>query len=327
MMKHSVRLLPLAALLSCAGHVKGTILASPVISNSAPPFNPAYAGSNALDNTEADYASQSQGANTFLEFSFGSPQTFDRIVVMNRDSGGFSDLIGDFTLTMDNGPTSSITRPAMRGVSQFHNVGLQTASLVRLDVDSVGAGDSFNNTGAMEVIFARTPAGHTQISGVTIAGSAAAFNANFDATNALDGNIGRVSGLIAGSDWPEYASASLGSAAYVDFNLGSLVPVGGFDWFDRPADEDRVTAFDMIFSQDATFGNGDDVTRSYTNSAMALGDSFAALNAQFVRFDVTAAAGANAGMSEIIFYQVPEPSSLLCAGLALGAAALRRRRA
>jgi hypothetical protein len=59
---------------------------------------------------------------------------------------------------------------------------------------------------------------------------------------------------------------------------------------------------------------------------MAMGDTFASINARFVRYDVTASAGGlNTGLSEMYFYQVPEPSSaatLLLAGTLL----MRRRR-
>ncbi len=315
-----------AASVLTAGAAQASILAAPTVVTSATPFNASYVAENTVNQGVAEYASQGQGLNTFVEYSFGSAVSFNRIVVINRDSGGQSDLIGNFTLTFDGGATTSVSRTAMRGASQFHDVGLRTATTVRLDVDSLGVGDAFNNTGAMEVIFALTPAGQTLIPGVTVANSAAAFSPEFDATNAVDGNIGRISGAIANSDWPEYASAGLGVDAFVDFDLGSVLSVGGFDWFDRPAEADRVTAFDMIFSQDAIFGNGDDVTRSYTNSAMAMGDVFAGINARYVRYDVTAAAGLNAGLSEMYFYQVPEPASLgvLALGLLLP---LRRRRA
>ena len=134
----------------------------------------------------------------------------------------------------------------------------------------------------------------------------------------IDGDIGRTTG--AGASGPEYASASLGADTFVDFDLGVVRPVGGFDFFDRPADEDRVTGFDIILSQNATFGDGDDIVKSYTNSNMAMGDVFgAAVSARYIRFDVTSNLGgpsANTGISEIVFYQVPEPAGL--ASLALG---------
>jgi hypothetical protein len=193
---------------------------------------------------------------------------------------------------------------------------------VRLNVNTVGTGDVFNNTGAMEVFFVKKPAGMSAVSGVSIFGSAPAFNADFGAGNAIDGDIGRSNGA---GDKPEYASASLGLGAFVDFDMGAIKPLGGFDWFDRPAAADRVTGFDMIFSQDAVFGNGDDVLRSYTNSGMAMGDAFAPINARYVRYDVTnSAGGLNTGLSEVYFYQVPEPSS--AAVLTLTAALLMRRR-
>lgn len=321
------RFLPLASAFLIGGEAQAIILISPAVTGSSPAFNPSFDAVNTVDNLAAEYASAGQGANTFVEYSFGTPRTFNRIVVINRDSPGQSDLIGNFTLTLDGGATASVTRTPMRGASQFHDVGLRTATSVRLDVDTVGIGDAFNNTGAMEVIFVLTPPGQTQISGVAIAGSATPFNLDYDAANSVDGLIGRIGALTPGADWPEYASQGLGTGAFVDFNLGAILPVGGFDWFDRPHQADRVTAFDMIFSQDAIFGNGDDVTRSYTNNAMALGDAFAAINAQYVRYDVTGiAGGVNTGLSEVIFYQIPEPSSLVCLGMALGAVSLRRRR-
>src|SRR4029079_12977867 len=91
--------------------VQATILSSPVVTNSAPAFNASFAASNAVDGNSTEYASQGQGTNTFLEFTFPAPATFDSIVVMNRDSAGFSDLIGNFTLVYNGGPASTaITR-------------------------------------------------------------------------------------------------------------------------------------------------------------------------------------------------------------------------
>ncbi|HWB03656.1 MAG TPA: discoidin domain-containing protein [Verrucomicrobiales bacterium] len=305
---------------------RATILAAPLVTDSAPAFNATtFVAPNAVDGTSAEYASSGQGTLTFLQFTFPAPATFNSIVVINRDSAGFSDRIGNFTLTYDGGPASTaITRTPLRGASLLHPLGSNvTATTVRLTVNSIGTGDAFNNTGAMEVLFVRRPDGMLPVTGVSIFGSATAFNGNYAATNAIDGEIGR---STAAGDTPEYASQSLGLGAFVDFDMGAIRPLSGFDWFDRPAAADRVTGFDMIFSQDAVFGNGDDITRPYTNSGMALGDTFAPINARYVRYDVTASgAGLNTGLSEIYFYQVPEPSSaaLLLAGVLL----MRRRRA
>jgi hypothetical protein len=303
---------------------KATVLIAPSVTNSAPAFNPTFDANNSVDQTEADYASAGQGVDTFVEYSFGVPQSFDKIVVINRDSGGQSDLIGDFTLTLDGSSTIPISRAPVRGTSQIHFLGgVRTATTVRLDVDTIGSGDTFNNTGAMEVIFVRTPPGQTPVTPV-IAGSAPAFAPLFSVDNAIDGDVGRTSSPTA-TNGPEYASASLGAETFVDFDFGRVARLGGFDFFDRPADEDRVTSFDMIFSLNSVFGDGDDIIKSYANSAMAIGDVFAPVSAQFVRFDVTSNLGANTGISEMVFYEVPEPSTLTSL-VALGLAGMLRRR-
>jgi hypothetical protein len=300
----------------------GSILPAPVVTDSAVPFNGSFTAQNTLDNTEAEFASAGQGLDTYVTYSFGAPQSFDKIVVINRNSAGQSDYIGDFTLTLDGGSTTSVTRTPLRGTSAIHALGaLRTTTTVRLDVDSIGVGDVFNNTGAMEVIFVRTPAGHTPVP-ATIVQAAPDFSPFYQVANAVDGLVGRSTG--AGERGPEYASAGQGNNTFVDFDLGAVIPVGGFDFFDRPADEDRVTGFDMIFSQNATFGDGDDVVKSYLSTGMALGDVFPGVSARYVRFDVTSSAAANTGISEMVFYQVPEPSSLgVCA---VGLVALLRRR-
>jgi hypothetical protein len=321
------RLLPLLLLIEWISTAKATVVMTPFVSNSAPAFNPSFDASNTVDQTEFEYASAGRGVDTFIDYTFSSAQSFDKIVVINRDSGGQSDYIGDFSLTLDIRAPISITRTPTRGTSQLHSLGgVFTATTVRLDVDTIGVGDSFNNTGAMEVFFVRTPVGQTPIV-PTIAAAAPAFAPLFSVENAIDGDIGRTSDPAA-IDGPEYASASQGAETFVDFDFGRVARLGGFDFFDRPADEDRVTGFNMIFSMNSTFGDADDVVKSYSNSAMAIGDVFAPVSAQFVRFDVTSNLGANTGISEMVFYevQVPEPSGigLLAAGAATGM--MRRRR-
>ena len=324
--RNSTTLLAVLGLTATAQWASGTILSAPAVTDSAPAFSGQYAATNSVDETEADYASAGQGDATFLEYTFAVPQSFDKIIVLNRDSPASSDLIADFTVTLDGTTAIPITRTPMRGSSEIHSLGgLRTATTVRIDVDTVGTGDNVNNTGAMEVLFVQTPAGQTPIT-ATVINAAQAFAPLFAAENAADGIVGRTSGT---GDGPEYASASLGSEAFVDFDLGAVRSVGGFDFFDRPADEDRITGFDLIFSGNSIFGDGDDVVKSYTKSTLGASDVFNGVSAQYVRFDVTANLGgpnANTGISEIVFYQVPEPSlgAMLCCGL-LGFIARRRR--
>jgi hypothetical protein len=309
--------------LGAAGQRAGaTVLPPPAITSAAPEFNGQFTAQNTVDGTEADYASAGQGVNTFIEYTFGSPQSFDKIVVINRNSGGQSDYIGDFTLTLDGTTTTSVTRTPIRGSSAIHSLGaMRTATRVRLDVDTTGTGDTFNNTGAMEVLFVRTPAGGTPVL-ASVVNSAPEFSAFYGVNNAVDGLVGRNTGP--GDRGPEYASAGQGADMFVDFDLGSQVLVGGFDFFDRPADEDRTTGFNLVFSVNPTFGDGDDVVKAYANPGMAVGDAFPGVSARYVRFDATSATGSNTGISEIVFYQVPEPSGLvLCA---VGLVALPRRR-
>lgn len=316
--------LPALSVVLAASVADASIVAAPAVTGGSPEYNANFALENAVDGHAADYASLGAGTDTFLEFTFPGPTTVDRIIVVNRDSNSGADLIGNFTLTFDGGVAVPILRTPVRGFSGIHSLGSAiTATTIRLDVDTIGDGAAAN-TGVMEVIFLNTTAGLNLITGVSVIGSATPFNASYGAANAVDGIIGRQTGAVVQAD---YASASLGVDAYVDFDLGAIRPVAGFDWIDRIHNADRVTAFDLIFSQDDVFGNGDDIVQSYTNGGVALGAEFAPINARYVRYDVTAANGPNTGLNEILFYQaVPEPSvaGLIAAGL--WCAAGRRRR-
>lgn len=303
------------------------IISGVTVTDAATPFSAVFAAAKAVDGDSGEYASQTKGADTFLTFAFPAAQSVNRVVVVNRDSPATSDWIGNFTLTFDGAATASVTRTAIRGGSAIIPLGATYLSTtVRLDVDTTGDVVAGGNTGAMEVFFLSPMSGKSAISGVSVLGSATPFSANYAASNAIDGIVGRTSG--AGLT-PEYASQGLGLATFLDFDLGAIRPVAGFDYFDRPAAADRVSGFDMIFSTNTTFGDGDDIKLPFANTGMALSAEFASINARYVRYDVTATSGGsvNNGLSEIVFYAaVPEPSVSITALAALAGFALRRRR-
>lgn len=298
------RLAVVATLAGTVPILNAEILTPPDITDSFTEYSGQYSVYNVFDNNAPDYASLRAGVDTFIEFQFPGPETFNAIVVVNRDSPAGGDWIGDYTLTFDNGPTAQIFREAQRGSGKVDQLGAITAQTIRLDVDATGTGGA-TNTGAMEIFFLRTPTGSAPVDSVAVTGSATPFNADYAASGAADGIVGRSAG--AGVK-PEYASKSLGVDAYVDFDFGAVLPVTGFDLFDRIAAADRVTAFDLIFSQNAVFGDGDDVVKSYdnSNSAIGLSATFPPVNARYARYDVTATGGsatANTGLSEIVFYK------------------------
>jgi hypothetical protein len=205
----------------------------------------------------------------------------------------------------------------------------KTARYVRWEViDGAlnGSGQNANNFGSVEMRFHSPSAGLIQLS-PTVIGGAPAFGAAFALENAVNGDAGRTGAAGSGI---EYASASLGPNMFVDFDMGSVRPIAGFDFYDRFGSAagvlvDRVNTFDLLFSNDSTFSTGV-TTMSFTPGDWGYSQQFAPVNARYVRFDATSTANptSNSGIQEITFYAVPEPASglmLLC-----GAVTLARRR-
>ena len=296
---------------------QAAIIASPSVSGFSSEFSGGFLAANVFDNNASEFASAGNGTNTFLEFTFPIPTTFDRVIVVNRNSPDGSDRIANYTLTYDGGAggSTSVTRGDLgswRG--GFDALGTHTATTVRLDVDTLG-GAANNNTGAAEVYFLNTPTGMSPIPGVTVFNSATPFNGNYGANQAVDGLVGI-------GDFNEFATS--GTGAFLEMDLGSLQTVGGFDFFDRIIAAEANTSFDVTFSVDSVFGNGDDIVQNYTGSTQSA--EFAGIDARYVRYEQTGGAG-NSGVAEIQFYSViPEPSSTALFGIAGLALIMRRRK-
>lgn len=322
-----------AAVLVGSSPAKAVVVASPTAIASATPFNGSFVAANAFNGTDTEYASLGLGTSTFIEMNFGSTVTFDRVILINRNSTAPGDRVAQstFTFSTDNifgggDPTATLTHNSSQGQGSISSFAAPVSTqFARWDVDLLAPGTPVaTNTGLMEMVFLNTPAGSKAATGVVAYNSATAFNANFVAANAVNGIAGRSGGGI------EYASASQGVNTFVDFDMGTPLKLTGFDFIDRIANVDKTGTFNLLFSNDSTFSSLI-TTLSYSKgTALTASDVFAnPITARFVRLDVTgvAAGGTNLGMSEIIFYQaIPEPATVTLGLLSLGGLMMRRRR-
>jgi hypothetical protein len=251
----------------------------------------------------------------------------DRLVMMAR--GNAVDTVGQSRLTLSNDPAFTTGNTvfnfgtsSQNGSALVQSFTATTARYAKWEVvTSIGTSQ---NLGGRELRFLATPAG-SAVRSALVTGGFTQFSAQYALANAANGDAGQ--GQLAGR---EYASAGGGVNMFVDFDLGAVVPVTGFDFFDRLAAVDRTTAFSLILDDTADFSSPTG-TLNFTPGGTGWGYSqnFAAVNARYIRFDATAVAGANnnSGIQEMIFYSAPEPSSVLLAGLAGLLPLARRRRA
>ncbi len=263
-----------------------------------------------MDGTQLDYASANGGTSTFLNFNFGAPVTFDRTVMVTRDSPASNDRFTQVTLGFDVGSETIATNSAP-GRSDIYSLSSPvTTQTVTWDVDAIG-GVGAQNTGMMEMIYLNTPDNTKVVAGVTAYNSATPYNANYVAANAANGVVGFSGQNPTGI---EYASAGLGAGMFVDFDLGETLPIAAFDYIDRFTAADRTTNFDLIFSNDAAFSTIID-TLSFSKGGLAGSGEFDPIFARYVRLDATTSAG-NSGVSEFVFYSaVPEPTSIAVWGV------------
>ena len=296
------------------------VLPNPGIMAWANMYNDDYLPWNVFDSKTSQYCSIGQGAGTstpttpsyttdtgngtWLNFNFGEPVTIDRVVLATRptqnDIVGASHFIFSNDATFDSSDTLvTITNTGFYGHSPIHSLGGKiTAQYVRWEVGS-SLGD-YHNLGAQEIRFLNTPSRTEPITtGISISAVAEAFNGNYEAAFIINGDAG------SGGDYIEFATNNQGINTFVDFDLGQITALSGFDYFDR-LDPAKVKTFDLIFSRDSVFGNSDDVVRHYEKGALwTASESFNDITTRYVRFDVTELASEHpcVGGSEIIFYK------------------------
>ncbi len=288
------------------------VLPAPTITSSATSFSASFVPTRLFDNLETtEYASATLGAGvafsttagTWIQMDFGAPVTMDRMLLMTRNNA--VDAIGNYRLILSNDATFDATDSVftMSGAGTTLAAPVKaftqtTARYARWEV-ATSTGTS-QNLGGAEMRFLNAPAGSALITPVTAYGSATPFNASYARANAVNGNAGRGGNL-------EYACASLGAGMFVDFDMGSVVPVNGFDFFDRIPNVDRTTAFSLIFDDDSSTFASPVATLNFSPGSLVWGytQAFAPVNARYVRLDATATTGAtnNSGIQEIMFYR------------------------
>ncbi|MCW1925049.1 CotH kinase family protein [Luteolibacter arcticus] len=302
-------LLPLTAL--------SEVLPTPSITAATPGADANFTADNLFDSAAevlgGEYKTNAGGTNTFVDFDFGSAVAIDGFVNVTRESNTASSKVSNSCLIFDTDGVSGFNAAAdtvvsftaantgERGQGFVNRFPKVSARKVRWQVLTTVSGTN-GNTGGMEMRFLRAPEGAAPIAGVAAVAGSPALNATLALSNAANGVAGRTLPGVAMTPGVAYASNGQGTGTEIDFDLGQIQPVTGFDFFDNLEAEQRVQAFELVFSNAADFSTTV-ATRSYSgNSQFTVWDSFAAISARYVRYRVTACAGVNPGLSDIVFY-------------------------
>ncbi len=132
-------------------------LPTPTVIASAIPFSGSYVVANAFDrNVNTEYASQGQGANTYIDFDMGGPTSVGYVEILQRAN----DLVNQFALIFSDdttfGDAGDVTVSYTSGGNQLDLVDLAaggytgTKRYMRYDVITTLSG---GNQGAQEIAF------------------------------------------------------------------------------------------------------------------------------------------------------------------------------
>ncbi|MBN8460052.1 MAG: CotH kinase family protein [Verrucomicrobia bacterium] len=311
----SLCLLGLLWLAPGAWRLDAVVLPNPTITSATAPSSSSAAVSNIFDNEaeSTEYRTNAAGNNTYVEFDFGADTTIDGFVNVTRNSTSSvvtacrlifdSDGITGFNLASDTVVPFTAGQIGWMGQGYVNRFAPVTARRARWEV-TANSGSS-HSCGAMEMRFLQSAPQTAAVQGVGVIGGTAALDAEHALANATNGLAGRRPAGVPSVPSPSvcYKSAGGGTGTFLTFDLGQIRHVAGFDWFDNLAAADRVAGFTLTFANDPSFAAPVSV-RSYTgNTKFALSDGFAPITARYVKYQVTSCASANAGLSEIIFYE------------------------
>ena len=290
----------------------GVVLPNPAITAATAASAPANAVSGIFDSLSeaSEYRTNAAGNNTYIEFDFGANVVIDGFLNVTRNSTSSvvtgSRLIFDtdgtagFNAVTDTVVNFNAANTGQVGQGYVNRFPPVTARKVRWEV-TANSGTS-RSCGAMEMRFLGTAAGCTPVTGVGVTGGSPALDTYHALANASNGLAGRTPAGITVMPAVGYAGNGTGTNTFVDFDLGQSKLISAIDLFDQLGADQRVSAFTLTFSNEPTFALPV-ATRNYSNTGFSFSDSFAAIPARYVRYRVNSCAGANPGISEMVFYE------------------------
>jgi hypothetical protein len=290
----------------------GAVLPNPAITAATPASSTTNAVANIFDSLAetTEYRTNGAGNNTFIEFDFGTEVVIDGFLNVTRNSTSSvvtgSRLIFDtdgtagFAATTDTVVSFTAADTGQVGQGYLNRFPAVTARKVRWEV-TANTGSS-RSCGAMEMRFLGPSAGATPVTGVGVIAGSPALSSYHALANASNGLAGRTPAGTTILPAVGYAASGAGTATFVDFDLGQRRLISALDFFDQLGADQRVNSFTLTFSDEPSFA-APTAVRNYSNNGFALSASFAAIPARYVRYQVTSCAGANPGLSELVFHE------------------------